>query len=246
MKFAINLIFLYNRKGDSMSNSNKTAKEALHNYKDRTGQKYGRLLAIKYLYTNKRKKAVWLCKCECGKYIEVPSDNLAIGNTKSCGCLHSDMSKEKIKKIIENQTKYKKPHQKHIITVFNQIKTRCYNENCKAYKNYGGRGIKVCDKWLDNPNSFYEWSINNGYKKGLSIDRIDVNKDYEPNNCRWITNLEQQNNKRNNKYLEFNGEKHTYAEWSRIFNIPTATISDRVRRGFTIEKILNTNYKKRI
>ena len=80
----------------------------------------------------------------------------------------------------------------------------------------------------------------------MSIDRIDVNKDYEPNNCRWITNLEQQNNKRNNKYLEFNGEKHTYAEWSRIFNIPTATISDRVRRGFTIEKILNTNYKKRI
>ena len=70
-----------------MSNSNKTAKEALHYYKDRTGQKYGRLLAIQYLYTNKRKKAVWLCKCECGKYIEVPSDNLAIGNTKSCGCV---------------------------------------------------------------------------------------------------------------------------------------------------------------
>ena len=238
MKFAINLIFLYNRKGDSMSNSNKTAKEALHYYKDRTGQKYGRLLAIKYLYTNKRKKAVWLCKCECGKYIEVPSDNLAIGNTKSCGCLHSDMSKEKIKKIIENQTKYKKPHQKHIITVFNQIKTRCYNENCKAYKNYGGRGIKVCDKWLDNPNSFYEWSINNGYKKGLSIDRIDVNGNYDPNNCRWATYMEQGNNKRNNIIVEYAGKIFTLAELCRTYNLSYNTTRKKLRKGKSIVEII--------
>lgn len=243
-----------------MSKSNRSAREMLesinipkrddkgklHYYKDITGQKYGRLIAIKYLYTDKRRKAVWLCKCECGNYTEVSSEKLSTGNTKSCGCLHSDKSKEKIKILIENQTKYKRKNEKEISTIFNQMKQRCYNKKCKAYKNYGGRGIKIYQEWLKDFNSFYKWSIKNGYKKELSIDRINVNGDYEPKNCRWVTNLEQQNNKRNNKYIEFNGEKHTYAEWSRIFNIPTATISDRVRRGFTVEKVLNTNYKKRI
>lgn len=223
----------------------KRMKRNLHYYKDRTGQKFGRLLVVKYLYTNDRRKAVWLCKCECGSYIEVPSENLVTNNTKSCGCLHREMAKKKIKKLIESQTKYKRLYEKDIAIVFNQMKRRCYNKKCKAYKNYGERGIRICKEWLDDFNKFYEWSINNGYKKELSIDRIDVDGDYEPNNCRWITNLQQQNNKRNNKYLEFNGERMTYAEWSRKLKIPISTIVDRVRRGYTVEKILNTKYKKR-
>ena len=229
-----------------MGKSNKSAKEELHYYKNRTGLIYGRLTAIKYLYTDKRRKAVWLCKCKCGNIVEVSSDKLTTGNTKSCGCLHSDLGKERIKQLVYSNTKYKKPYEKQIMIIFNQMKTRCYNKKCKAYKNYGGRGIKISDKWLKKPSNFYNWAINNGYKENLSIDRINVNGNYEPQNCRWITNLQQQNNKRNNKYIEFNGEKKTYSEWSRILNIPTATISDRVRRGFTVEKILNTNYKKRV
>ena len=152
-----------------MSNKNRSAREMLekinipkrddkgklHYYKDRTGQKYGRLTAIKYLYTNYRRKAVWLCECDCGNYIEVASDHLVMGDIKSCGCLHSDMSKERIKKLIENQIKYRKPNEKYIIKVFNQMKTRCYNEKCKSYKNYGGRGIKVCDEWLEFMNFKY-------------------------------------------------------------------------------------------
>lgn len=129
---------------------------------------------------------------------------------------------------------------------FSQMKSRCYNSKHKAYKNYGGRGIKIYKEWLENPKKFYNWAINSGYREGLSIDRIDVNGSYEPNNCRWITNLQQQNNKRNSHYLDYNNEKHTIAEWSRITGIPTSTIIDRIRRKFPIQKILNSEYKKRI
>lgn len=226
--------------------SNKKAKKELHYYKDRIGQKYGRLIVMKYLYTNERRKAVWLCKCECGNYIEVPSERLATGNTKSCGCLHSDTSKERAKELIEKHTKYKNNNEKKIANAFRQMKHRCYNPKCKAYKNYGARGIKICQEWLDDFSKFYKWSIENGYNESLSIDRIDVNGNYDPNNCRWVTNLQQQNNKRNNKYIEFNGEKHTYAEWGRILNIPASTIAGRVRNGCTIEKILNNNYKQKV
>lgn len=225
--------------------SNKENENKLHYFKNRAGEKYGRLTALEYLYTNKRRKAVWLCKCDCGNIVQISSEKLSTGNTKSCGCLHSDKSKEKIKTLIKKQTKYTRKFEKEISIIFNQMKQRCYNKKCKAYKNYGGRGIKICDEWLENFNSFYLWSIKNNFNSNLSIDRIDVNGNYEPNNCRWITNLEQQNNKRNNKYLEFNGQKHTYAEWSRILNIPSSTISDRIKRGYDTEQILNINYKKR-
>ncbi len=225
---------------------NRNAKRTLHYYKDRTGEKYGRLTVIQYLYTDKRRKAVWLCECECGNYIEVTSEKLATGNTKSCGCLHRDTSREKAIKLIALHTRYKDHNEKRIAQTFNQMKHRCYNKKCKAYKNYGERGIKICEEWLNDFYLFYKWSIENGYKEELSIDRIDVNGNYEPSNCRWITNIQQQNNKRNNKYIEFNGEKHTYAEWGRILNIPAATISDRVKRGYTVEKILNNNYQKRV
>lgn len=225
--------------------SNKENENKLHYFKNRAGEKYGRLTALEYLYTNKRRKAVWLCKCDCGNIVQVSSEKLSTGNTKSCGCLHSDKSKEKIKILIKKQTKYTRKFEKELSIIFNQMKQRCYNKKCKAYKNYGERGIKICDEWLDDFNSFYLWSTKNNFNSNLSIDRIDVNGNYEPNNCRWITNLEQQNNKRNNKYLEFNGQKHTYAEWSRILNIPSSTISDRIKRGYDTEQILNINYKKR-
>lgn len=217
-----------------------------HYYKDRTNKRYGNLVAIKYLYTNKRKKAVWLCRCDCGKYTEVPSDTLATGNTKSCGCLHLEATKKNIRKAIEFNTINKTPEERDIYKKFHQMKKRCYSPKCKAYKNYGGRGIDIYPEWLNDYRTFIEWSLNNGYQKGLSIDRIDNNKGYSPENCRWVNNLTQQNNKRNNHYLEFEGEKHTIAEWSRIKNIPAPTISDRLRRKYTIDKVLNPNYTRKV
>ena len=218
----------------------------LHFYKDLCGERFGKLLVEKYLYTNKRRKAVWKCKCDCGNYIEVPSERLSTGNTRSCGCLHIESSRNNIKRAIEKQTKYKTEAEKIIYKTFNGIMKRCYNKKCKAYKNYGERGIKVCEEWLKDNSLFYTWSLNNGWKKGLSIDRIDVNGNYEPNNCRWVSNLIQQNNKRNNKYLTFKGETHTEAEWSRILNIPLGTIADRIRRGYPIEKVLNNKYTRKV
>lgn len=224
----------------------KDKKGKLHYYKDLTGERFGKLVAESYLYTNYRRKAVWRCKCDCGNYIEVPSERLTTGNTKSCGCLHIETTKKNIQKAIKKQTKYKTETEKIISVVFNQMKRRCYNPQCKAHKNYGGRGIKIYEKWINDFNSFYEWSLRNGWKKGLSIDRIDVNGDYEPNNCRWVNNLVQQNNKRNNKYLTYRDETHTEAEWSRILNIPVGTIADRIRRGYPIERILNNDYTRKV
>ena len=118
------------------------------------------------------------------------------------------------------------------------MKYRCYYQNHPSYKNYGGRGITVCQEWLDDFMNFYNWSMANGYSDELTIDRIDVNGNYEPNNCRWATRKEQQNNMRNNVFLEANGERHTISEWSEITGINRSTISNRLRRGKSIKEAI--------
>ena len=119
------------------------------------------------------------------------------------------------------------------------MKDRCYNSNSKNYKNYGLRNIKVCIEWKNNFINFYDWAINNGYKDNLTIDRIDVNGDYEPSNCRWATVKQQQNNKRNNHVLCYKNEKHNITEWGLILGIKRDTIYNRLRRGWTVEKALS-------
>lgn len=120
---------------------------------------------------------------------------------------------------------------------------RCYNENNPSYKNYGERGIRVCSEWYPiTPEStvkFIKWALSNGYKEGLSLDRIDVNRNYEPSNCRWISMFEQQSNKRNNHYLELNGEVKHIAEWERELGISGTCINERIRRGWQEEDLLN-------
>ena len=223
--------------------SNKKVKER-HCYKNITGQKFNRLTVIKYLYT-KNKRAYWLCKCACGNEIVVPTTALKSGNTKSCGCLHIEQTKINISKAIKKQTKYKSKAEKDIGKKYTSIKQRCNNPNCKAYKNYGGRGIIMCDEWANNFKTFYCWAIANGYKEGLTIDRINVNGNYEPNNCRWVSNLKQQNNKRNSHYIIYDNKKLTCSEWARELNIPVGTILYRISKGYETKEVLNTNYKKR-
>ena len=110
------------------------------------------------------------------------------------------------------------------------MKQRCYNKNKDNYKWYGGRGISVCDEWLNNFMSFYDWAINNGYKDGLKIDRIDVNKNYCPENCRFITQKEQCRNTRKNKYITYKGIKKCYSEWEEILHIPKGYISHTLNK----------------
>ena len=172
---------------------------------------------------------MWLCKCDCGNYVTVRAYSLK-NNTRSCGCLQKELT-----------SMSKKTHglSKNILySVMYSIKNRCYNKNEPSYKYYGKRGIIICNEWKNNFISFYNWAINNGYKKGLTIDRIDVNGNYEPNNCRWITIQEQQKNKRNTVYIKYNKQIHTLEEWAKITKIPQKTLHQRYYDNWGIEKML--------
>lgn len=189
---------------------------------DLTNKKFGRLTVIKRV-ENKGKETCWLCKCDCGNEKIIKAKNLKSGTTQSCGCLH----KEKTQKI-----NYKHGLRKtRLYNTWANMKKRCYNKNDKRYKNYGGRGIIMCDEWQNDFMSFYNWAINNGYKENLTIDRIDVNGNYEPNNCRWATIKIQANNTTTNHYITYNNETHTIAEWADILNINYAKLHARITKS---------------
>lgn len=124
------------------------------------------------------------------------------------------------------------------------MKQRCGYTKYVHYKDYGGRGIKICEEWKNDFLSFRKWALDNGYKDGLLLDRIDVNGNYEPNNCRWVDAIKQANNRRNNHYLILNGEKHSAKEWSRITGINVETIITRQSRGWSDERTLTTPVRK--
>lgn len=132
-----------------------------------------------------------------------------------------------------------KGHLKHglrntrLYRIWANMKTRCYNINSPNYERYGGRGIVVCFEWRNSFELFYQWAITNGYSDDLTIDRIDVNGDYSPSNCRWITNVEQQRNTRKTKFLTFNGKTQTIPEWTKELHLGKETIRERLKRGWT-------------
>ena len=194
---------------------------------DLTGQKFGRLTVIKRA-ENVKKKTMWRCVCECGNEKIVEARSLKIGETRSCGCLHRDTIKiTSATHGLSNTPLYR---------VYRHIKSRCYNKNDKSYKDYGGRGIGICEEWLEDFAKFYQWSLENGYQKGLEIDRIDNDKDYSPDNCRWTNRTVQANNRRTNRHLTCRGKTLTVAEWSRISGVSQSLIWTRVYKlGWSVE-----------
>ena len=196
---------------------------------DLTGQRFGRLTAVEYAGQGKTKGYLWKCKCDCGNETIVYGYALKSGNTKSCGCLWKEATRAK-------STTHGMRHTK-LYNVWCGIKKRCYYEKNANYKDYGARGICVCDEW-QKFEPFMEWALTNGYKEELSIDRIDTNGNYCPENCRWVDRYTQANNRTNSKYLTFNGETHTFAEWSRITAIPYETLRWRTIRGWSSQRAL--------
>lgn len=126
-----------------------------------------------------------------------------------------------------------------LYTIWCRMKQRCFDTKIECYKNYGGRGITICDEWKNNYSAFKEWAINNGYKDDLTIDRIDVNGNYEPNNCKWATRKEQANNTRTNRNITYNNETHTLAEWSDITGIQRDVIKSRIEKGWSLDNVFS-------
>lgn len=129
--------------------------------------------------------------------------------------------------------------------IWHSMYCRCYYKSTNQYKNYGGKGIKVCEEWkhIEGFVNFYNWSIANGYKDNLTLDRIDNNKDYSPQNCRWVTYKQQCRNKTNNVYYTFKNETKTSKEWCEIYNISQTTLNDRLKRNWTLEQALTISTK---
>lgn len=193
---------------------------------DRIGQRYGRLTVIRQAGW---KPVKWHCLCDCGNEIDVISYNLGNGNTQSCGCLQKDKT-SCIRKTHGMATS-------HLYSVWSGMKSRCYNSKNKRYTQYGGRGIIICDEWLDSFENFMDWAMSNGYADGLTIDRIDVNGCYCPDNCRWATWKEQGRNKQDTSYITLFGETMSVAEASEKYGICYSTLWGRIFvYGYTPEE----------
>lgn len=194
---------------------------------DITGKKYNKLTVISF-YDIKDKKSRWLCECDCGKQKIIYAKDLKSNNTKSCGCLRN------IKKYDDKTKNFIKRLQ----YIFYHMKQRCYDKNNAGYKYYGNKGITICDEWLKDINNFYNWAINNGYQENLTIERINVNGNYEPNNCRWITKTEQGYNRSNSILYTINGETKCLSEWCKLYDKDYFLVRGRLKRGNNIEEAL--------
>lgn len=199
--------------------------------KDITGNRYGRLVVLRFIKTDEKRRSLWECQCDCGKTVIVQKNNLTSGNTKSCGCLSSSL------KTTHNKSKSR------LYSVWHGMKQRCLNPNVEEYKNYGGRGIKICPEWMDF-ETFYQWAISNGFiesspKGQNTIDRIDVNGNYEPLNCRFVNMSVQSNNTRRNKLLTYQGRTQTISQWANEIGINRRTLEARiVDYHWSVEKAL--------
>lgn len=191
--------------------------------KDFTNKKINMLSVIKKA-KSKNKRTYWLCKCDCGKEIEVMTQDLTYKTKYSCGCTRKPKKKGN----------YKYPNKiDRLYTIWKGMKYRCYKPNSKSYNDYGGRGIKMCEEWIDF-NKFQLWALDNGYDKKLVIDRIDNNKNYEPSNCRWVTIKENNLNKRNIIKINYNNKIICLKDYCKINNISYRTAIEKRKKGINI------------
>ena len=184
---------------------------------DITGNRYYHLVVLEKARVENG-VVIWKCLCDCGNITYVRGQNLKSGAVKSCGCLR----KEAKPTLRHNMSKTR------LYRIWAAMKCRCYTQSHHSYKNYGGRGIKVCDRWKNSSDEFIEWAIINGYTDDMTIERIDVNKDYCPENCTWIPANKQQANRTTCKYFTHNGETKNLTDWCSILNLPYKQVHNRI------------------
>lgn len=219
-------------KRHDLSENNKTR---MKNY---DGMRFNHITVIKRDHRDDKGRYWFRCKCDCGKEFLIRGGEL--GRNKSCGCMTRTYIGEALKTHGEAHTR--------LYDVWHRMKDRCYRKKHKSYAQYGGRGIKVCPEWMKYEN-FRDWAYTSGYDSDAdfmkcTLDRIDVNGDYEPSNCRWVDMKEQCNNRTNNHRLTLNGETHTISEWADITGIQFCTLWRRLKKGWTVERILESPLRR--
>lgn len=201
--------------------------------RDLTGERFGSLVIIGLAERrDSHGHSYYKCKCDCGKEKVISRSHLVTGASRSCGCKIAEASKSRATHGSSKSRLY---------TIWQGMKRRCNNKNEKSYQHYGGRGITVCNEWLHDFIAFKTWSEASGYSDELSIDRIDVNGNYSPENCRWIPFNEQARNRRNTKIITINGVAKTITEWCNESPVTTTTVYQRIRDGWSKEEAILTN-----
>lgn len=200
---------------------------------DLTGKKFGRLTFVNRV---KGDQGAAYFKCDCGVEKRYYINNVKRGTTSSCGCYNRELCKSRRLNTTPSLSRINGV-QNPLYAVFRCMLYRCYNKKSNRYENYGARGIVVCEEWRGNFHSFYNWAMSAGYKQGLEIDRRDVNKDYSPDNCRFVTSLENARNKVNTLYYEYQGKKMPLKEIAEIVGIKYKTLFSRIKyQGLDIKE----------
>lgn len=197
-------------------------------FQDLKGLRFGMLVVEEREKNGKYGDAMWLCLCDCGNKVVVRAGDLRRGSTQSCGCLQRRLSSERKTKHGLSKTRLHR--------IWSKMLERCYNAKHKHYHRYGGRGIAICDEWRDDFKAFYAWAMSHGYSDNLTIDRIDNDGNYTPQNCRWVTLREQQNNKGNNHLVTMNGKTQNVTQWCNELGVNRTYVYKRLKKGWSAEK----------
>jgi hypothetical protein len=209
----------------------KSESNTLHfNAKDLTDRRFGRLTVLE-VCGRKKSYLLWRCKCDCGQEAKVASHRLLGGITTSCGCFQRQRAKE-------SNTRHGLTGTAELFT-WNAMLDRCYDPKNKSYERYGGRGIKVCERWLNSAEVFVQ-DMGLRPSAEYSIERLNNDGDYEPSNCKWATRYEQSRNRRSCRFVEYNGERLNLLDMAKKYNIKRATLTQRLDAGWPVEKALLT------
>lgn len=208
---------------------------------DLTGQTFGRLTVIYEAFTAIGEGRFWVCKCTCGNECQKRTGALRDKSNpnKSCGCARTESIAKATRAGWAATTKFSHPHKKKLKSMISNMIRRCHKPGTRRYERYGGRGIKVCDEWRNNHTSFFEWAVKSGFHSDLSIERINRDGNYCPENCKFADNYEQANNTCRNRFITWNGKTKTIAQWSRtIPGMTQQNLTHRFARGWSVEDCL--------